>query len=128
MSGCNLAYYRDRRNKRIEECKAILGGKCVLCRSEENLEFDHKDPDSVEFRIGSNPTLAWARVLEELKKCQLLCRSCHIAKSIQEGSLPESAKHGSLAMYHHHHCRCEECVLFRRQYVRDYRRRKKLHG
>lgn len=74
-------WIEDRKQKGLE----ILGGKCVKCGSTERLEFDHVDPKIKNEKIrhgGSLFSLKWEDVLEELKRCQLLCRPCHIEKTI----------------------------------------------
>lgn len=63
-------------------------GPCVLCKSDLDLEVDHIDRDTkVEHRIWS-----WSaeRREAELKKCQVLCRSCHLEKTIRENELNAS--------------------------------------
>lgn len=64
---------------------SLLGGKCIKCNSPDNLQFDHIDPATKAFNIT-----AWTRPLEEwmaeLQKCQLLCYSCHKAKSAEEAA------------------------------------------
>jgi 5-methylcytosine-specific restriction endonuclease McrA len=59
-----------------------LGGKCVECSSETDLEFDHIDKNSKSFPISRSPSekCFW----EELEKCQLLCKKCHRRKSTLE--------------------------------------------
>lgn len=71
------AYYHKRRAQAV----ALLGGECVDCRSTDDLEFDHVDRSSKSFAIAKLLNYAWARVLEELKKCVLRCHACHLAKS-----------------------------------------------
>lgn len=43
-----LARYHKRRAEAIRK----LGGKCVKCGSEENLEIDHIDPTTKSFEIS----------------------------------------------------------------------------
>jgi 5-methylcytosine-specific restriction endonuclease McrA len=56
-------------------------GPCSFCGSFQDLEVDHIDPDNKEF----NPKEIWSRSEkvrdEELKKCQVLCRLCHLSKT-----------------------------------------------
>lgn len=57
-------------------------GPCAECGSWQALELDHIDPEQkVEHRVWS-----WseARRVEELKKCQVLCESCHAKKTAYE--------------------------------------------
>lgn len=57
-------------------------GPCNKCGSEESLEVDHVDPNQkVHHAVWS-----WSlpRMLQELRKCQVLCRDCHKLKSAEE--------------------------------------------
>jgi 5-methylcytosine-specific restriction endonuclease McrA len=59
-------------------------GPCIKCKSWDELEVDHINPlTKVDHRIWS-----WSliRRTEELKKCQVLCRGCHLEKSLLDGS------------------------------------------
>ena len=64
--------------KRIVE---MMGGQCEICgynKCLDALEFHHKDPSKKDFQIcctGGCPS--FERLLEEAKKCQLLCANCH---------------------------------------------------
>lgn len=73
-------YMNKRFAQRNQEALEILGGKCAKCGSTEKLEFDHIDPKTKLFGI-KYATRNWEIVLEELKKCQLLCRMHHEEKS-----------------------------------------------
>lgn len=73
----NAQYQPERYKARKAELIDKLGGKCVVCGSSENLEFDHINPSTKSFSIMKQ----WHDdVDEELKKCQLLCRDCHHIK------------------------------------------------
>jgi hypothetical protein len=95
------AHKHRRRTKLIE----LLGGRCIRCGTTDDLEFDHIDPSTKRFAICSDLTRAWSELLEELAKCQLLCRPCHIDKGAEDW--PPVA-HG-LYMYEYYRCRCEVC-------------------
>lgn len=58
-------------------------GHCVKCGTTEELEWDHIDPGTKDFVISSNYGRTWARLLEELAKCQRLCKPCHIIKTVE---------------------------------------------
>ena len=73
----NLRRYHRLRMKYID----ILGGKCCQCGSLDDLHFDHIDSFQKQFAIGTRITYPEHIVLEELKKCQLLCGKCHIEKT-----------------------------------------------
>lgn len=59
----------------------MLGGKCKICESENNLEFDHIDPITKSFCMTKFLNVSKEKALEELNKCQLLCSECHKNKS-----------------------------------------------
>ena len=69
-----------RRKKRLQEMKDKLGNKCVKCGATKNLQFDHIDPKTKCFNV--NPQDSWEKTLPELYKCQLLCPSCHLEKTM----------------------------------------------
>ena len=81
-------HYIKRRSKVLE----MLGGQCVNCQSKDQLEIDHVDPETKSFSIGEVITHSWQKIEPELKKCQLLCRSCHQIKSETDGSLNKLAR------------------------------------
>jgi len=74
---------RSRRAARIRErLRAELGGKCTECGSAEDLHFDHIDPTTKSFSISARVRdTSIARLLEEVRKCQLLCSEHHKEKT-----------------------------------------------
>jgi hypothetical protein len=70
------------------------GGRCVLCgydRSPAALQFHHRDPEQKAFSIayrGVARSLAAAR--EEMRKCVLLCATCHAEVEAGVATLPPS--------------------------------------
>lgn len=96
-------------------------GPCRHCGSWEELELDHIDPSTKNpvLRSPSNAIWRWGdeKRNEELAKCQPLCASCHLKKTVDERGGP--AKHGTCARYVRQKCRCAEC----RQAVREYANR-----
>ena len=72
----------ERRKKRLQEMKDKLGNKCVKCGTTKNLQFDHIDPKTKCFNV--NPQDSWEKTLHELYKCQLLCGSCHLEKTMTD--------------------------------------------
>ena len=81
---------KDRKDKLVQ----LMGGKCKLCkydRCQRALDFhhvgeDHKNDKS--FGISSNGMLAaWETLLQEVKKCILVCSNCH--REIHDGMHPE---------------------------------------
>lgn len=104
---------------------ALLGGKCIACGLTERLQFDHVDASTKVIEIGVAIRNGWSRerLLEELAKCQLLCRPHHLAKSRREGDLKggqnriANPSHGTAAMYGSpNQCRCDSCRKWKREY------------
>lgn len=91
----------------------FVGKCCVVCDSTFKLEADHVDPTKkVSHRVWS-----WAKAKRdaELAKCQVLCRSCHQAKSIEAQRRP--LVHGTRTGYSDRGCRCDECKRAKREYT-----------
>lgn len=73
------------KNRRKKERKSQLvefyGGKCISCgydKSLRALNFHHRNPEEKSFRLSdSNLTKPWQVLIEESKKCDLLCANCH---------------------------------------------------
>lgn|SRR5215471_3285297 len=99
-------YIKARRHQRRAELIEMLGGKCVRCETTEDLVFDHIDPATKRFAIGSSLSRAWAELVEEALKCQLLCPDCHREKGAEDR--PE-VPCGSYYKYWYWGCRCAEC-------------------
>ena len=67
----------------------LFGGKCCLCGYDKYvsaLEFHHIDDSEKEFNIGSriNSCEFSDKMLEEIRKCVLLCSNCHRAYHANE--------------------------------------------
>jgi hypothetical protein len=61
------------------QCVELLGGKCAECgyaKCLDALSFHHKDPTQKDFEISRAMRMTDA-VIEELRKCVLLCLNCH---------------------------------------------------
>jgi 5-methylcytosine-specific restriction endonuclease McrA len=98
------AYQREWMAERRKQGVQLLGGECSNCKSTENLEFDHVNPEQKwTHRFWS---YAWERIEKELAKCQLLCEDCHRAKT--KAWYVENVGHG-LNLYKRYGCRCEIC-------------------
>lgn len=116
----------ERRIFRAERwAKAIdlLGGECVKCSSIKDLHFDHinNDREDRKHLVSYLLNRKWDLLVEELKKCQLLCSSCHAHKTNQEMGSRYKAIHGSATMYCRHKCRCDVCRESWRLYCIDIR-------
>lgn len=75
------------RATKLEKLYALAGGKCQCCgynRCNSALEFHHVDPVQKSFPVClRSMTKSWERVLNEAKKCVLVCANCH--REIHEG-------------------------------------------
>lgn len=116
----NKERYHEQRGRAV----ALLGGVCVVCGTPDRLHFDHINMDRKDRQHAISQMLLrdWDVISEELKKCQLLCISCHAKKSVTERGWGEP-KHGTLTRYMRLNCRCTLCKLKgklnnRRQYER----------
>lgn len=69
--------------RRRTKLKLILykGGKCQKCGYNKSClgayDFHHRDPSNKKFHINTRNIKSWARLIEEVDKCDLLCRNCH---------------------------------------------------
>ena len=110
------------RDKRRAEALVYLGSQCAWCGVTEKLEFDHKDPATMSFRIANGlinkAEVFWA----EVDKCQLLCRTCHDRKTEADGSY-RTVGHGE-GLTGKKNCRCELCGPLKNKYMREYKARK----
>lgn len=75
---------KKRKKLHKQKCLERLGGKCVKCGTTERLEFDHIDKTTKKYKITSGLCYSLDRLFEEVDKCQLLCKPCHIQKSIEQ--------------------------------------------
>lgn len=76
----------ERVKKWRRSCKermiAAMGGKCCICsynKCQSALAFHHLDPSKKDFNFSSiraNPK-NWVDIVNELRKCILVCHVCH---------------------------------------------------
>lgn len=77
---CLLDYHVKRWKSRKIKAISLFGSKCCKCNYNKNLaalDFHHLNPKEKEYdwrRLVKKP---WNKVVEELKKCVLLCKNCH---------------------------------------------------
>ncbi len=117
------AFMRIYKRKQYAEVKAqaieFLGGKCVQCGSDNDLQFDHIDPKTKSFEVLKIHSVSRVRFWEEVNKCQLLCHECHNQKTLREiGKQSAIGKHGTLSTYRY--CKCEECKKAHHDYWVEY--------
>lgn len=80
-------YMKRRWKLRREIAVAFLGGRCANCGTVEALEFDHIDPTTKIKTIAKFSSASELKFWAEVKKCQLLCESCHNEKTKLDFSL-----------------------------------------
>jgi 5-methylcytosine-specific restriction endonuclease McrA len=78
---CRTDGVKKRRRKVKRMLVEALGGKCSRCPYDKSLaalDFHHVGPKTKSFGIAHKGiTASYARLLEEAKKCVLLCANCH---------------------------------------------------
>lgn len=109
------AYNLNRYHERMGALRQILGGKCVVCGSTDDLEIDHIDRRLKSFTISAKWDSPMDVLLEELKKCQLLCSTHHAEKSAREMSVGHGeGKSGK------RNCKCAPCKARKAEYMAAY--------
>ena len=81
----NPNYYEAQQRRawsRKLELIRMMGGKCSCCGYNKNiaaLEFHHLNPSEKDFQLDSRhlSNTSMERIMEESKKCILLCSNCH---------------------------------------------------
>jgi hypothetical protein len=60
---------------------SLFGGRCKICGYNKYigaLDFHHKNPDMKSFSLSvKGLCYAWDSLIEEAKKCVILCKNCH---------------------------------------------------
>jgi 5-methylcytosine-specific restriction endonuclease McrA len=115
-------YMRERCRKRRRRAEKMLGGKCVVCGTKSNLDIDHIDPSTKLLGPERLWTSAEEKFLAEIKKCQLLCRTCHNDKTQREnGLIKNKGIHGHPMNYARYGCKCSLCKAAWNAYNKKYR-------
>jgi len=120
-------YMANRRKTRRQKLFDLSGSECVDCGSPDDLELNHKDPTTKSFTLsGAGLDRSWKSILEELDKCEVVCKTCHDEKTKQQwrdGAITPWNKgirgeyyHGTARMYHEMTCRCDRCKTAKRLY------------
>ena len=101
------AWATVRHGNRIDQAKAMLGGKCINCGATDQLCFITKEGEERGFKIQGSPKAWWlpeAEFFVEVKKKELWCTPCHNQSRIVHG----------VGRYNRG-CRCEVCRQARRE-------------
>ena len=90
----NTRSYRERKQAIRIQLQALLGGKCTRCLVSDHrlLDFDHLDPLTKTMNISQKLHLPWETLVEEAKKCQLLCPNCHRLKTLEQGGFDSTIR------------------------------------
>lgn len=86
--------WRKRTKDRIIEA---MGGECICCgynKCSASLTLHHINPSDKEFGFGAirgNPK-SWFRIVNELRKCVLVCANCHGEIEHNDKKLPKKYK------------------------------------
>ena len=78
---------REHHKEKRAHCIEYLGGKCVVCGTTHNLQFDHIKRETKKYTIGRRIHQPFTIIKEELDKCQLLCYDCHKIKTKSERTI-----------------------------------------
>ena len=95
MTGSKYVISWRKRTKR-RMIKAF-GDKCCICGRTyptEVFEFHHLNPKNKEFSLGKirSNCFSWERIVNELRKCVMVCANCH--RLVENGyvDVPANAK------------------------------------
>lgn len=117
-------YMKQRRENRRNQLIELKGGCCNTCSSTQDLQFDHTKASDKSFTLsGAGLDKAWATILDEVKKCVLLCHPCHTLKSLASKDFQgghnkntDPFLHGTARMYSEQQCRCDQCKKSKKLY------------
>jgi 5-methylcytosine-specific restriction endonuclease McrA len=119
-------YMRHKYQSRVSAAIEVLGGKCVVCGSTSQLEIDHKLPLTKISEVTDLTTKSSTTYWKEVDKCQVLCKACHLDKTLAEsGKKHAKGVHGTLTNYITYGCRCTECRAAKAAYYKEYKQRRK---
>lgn len=107
----------ESRKRALNKMKALRktwvteNGPCRYCGSRKGLQVDHIDPSTKV----SHSVWTWRedKRLEELRKCQVLCRDCHSEKTAEEARIrfqvPMNKRQCGIIRKYQLGCRCVKC-------------------
>ena len=78
---------KAKRQQRKRDAIEYKGGQCQKCgyvKCVAALSFHHRDPKEKEYQIATMLAWSWARIVQELDKCDLLCMNCHMELEWEE--------------------------------------------
>lgn len=112
-------YMKERYQKRRSEAIIKLGGKCHKCLSTDGLDIHHKDPSEKSFTLAKGSSYSKQRWDEEVEKCVLLCKACHINEHNSKApcGTPQRYWRG---------CHCDACKSAYNAHNKEYKRLRAL--
>ena len=96
---CNKLYHRDHykqnkqdylkknysyKKKYVAWIRSLKNSSCVDCGIKYNpwiMHFDHRENKLFGIAEAANNTISKKKVLEEIKKCDLVCANCHAERT-----------------------------------------------
>lgn len=89
----HVKQWRKNTKARIVEA---FGGCCCICgynKCDEGLDLHHLDPNKKEMSLGSirANSKSWDTIVKELRKCVMVCATCHREVHIRLSSIPDDA-------------------------------------
>ena len=89
----------QRLRKRVENLRAALGSQCRVCQAETGLQFDCIIPQGwVRHGNGGKARIQFYWQQHLVGNLQLLCRSCHTSKTIQDNIILRRARASAPAL------------------------------
>ena len=78
---CASTWVIDSRRKKKTELVEMFGGKCAICGYKKYvgaLDFHHLNRKTKSFSLSvKGLCYSWETIVQEAKKCALLCKNCH---------------------------------------------------
>lgn len=115
------------RSERKAKLIDMLGEVCADCGTTDDLQFDHVNEDRQDPTYHDSATIShmidgpWDKLIDEIRKCQLLCIGCHAKKSMAY-RWPTLPPHGSYSRYVNQKCRCDDCRKANARYKLEHKR------
>jgi len=76
----------------VNKIKHVPCTDCGVKYPPRVMEFDHLEPEQKKFTVSremgrANTRVGQARILEEIKKCEVVCSNCHRLREIKRDAL-----------------------------------------
>lgn len=90
-AACHNGYTIARGQIAKEKMLAHMGGRCAVCgfnAYNSALQIHHTDPKEKDIGFRHWRGWAWSKIVDELRKCVLLCANCHAGVHSGDVDLP----------------------------------------